>query len=127
MIKNGRFCKYHGNEYRLNRDNDGNLVIITKNRATIDATFTDKYNSGVYSKIILPSEIQEAYEYRTYGNVKGVKVNVEKENQEFYFVGTADCKVAEVLGLSRCDKYYYEGKIPKKKVELIEEKKEFKL
>ena len=45
MIKNGRFCKYHGNEYRLNRDNDGNLVIITKNRATIDATFTDKYNS----------------------------------------------------------------------------------
>ena len=29
------------------------------------------------------------------------KVNVEKENQEYYFVGTADCKVAGALGLQR--------------------------
>ena len=26
---------------------------------------------------------------------------VEKENQEYYFVGTADCKVAGALGLQR--------------------------
>ena len=31
MIKNGEFCVYNGNEYELNEDNDGNLIIITTN------------------------------------------------------------------------------------------------
>ena len=39
MIKNGEFCVYNGNEYELNEDNDGNLIIITTNREIIDATF----------------------------------------------------------------------------------------
>ena len=29
MIKNGEFCVYNGNEYELNEDTDGNLIIIT--------------------------------------------------------------------------------------------------
>ena len=99
MIKNGEFCIYNGNEYELNEDNDGNLIIITTNRAIIDATFVDEYSSGVYSKVISPNEIQEAYERRAYGVIKDSRVNVEKENEEYYFVGTADCKVAEALGL----------------------------
>ncbi len=57
MIKNGEFCVYNGNEYELNEDNDGNLIIITTNREIIDATFVDEYNSGVYSKIISPNEM----------------------------------------------------------------------
>ena len=24
MIKNGKFCKYHGSEFKVNRDSDGN-------------------------------------------------------------------------------------------------------
>ena len=28
MIKNGEFCVYNGNEYELNEDNDGNLIIM---------------------------------------------------------------------------------------------------
>ncbi|WP_075717360.1 hypothetical protein [Roseburia sp. 499] len=127
MIKNGRFCKYHGNEFKINRDNEGNTIILTKDDKIIDSTFIDKYGSGVYSKRVEKEELEEFYTYETYGIIDNCRVNVEKENQEFYFVGTADCKVAEVLGLSRCDKYYYEGKIPKEKVELIEEKKELKL
>ena len=58
--------------------------------------------------------------------VQGTK-NEEKENEEYYFVGTADCKVAEALGLQRCDKYYYEGKFPKQDVEIIEEKEKIEL
>ena len=127
MIKNGEFCIYNGNEYELNEDNDGNLIIITTNHAMSDATFVDEYNSGVYSKIISPNEIQEVYECRTYGIIKSIKVNVEKENEEYYFVGTADCKVAEALGLQRCDKYYYEGKFSKQDVEIIEEKEKIEL
>ena len=42
-------------------------------------------------------------------------------------MGTADCKVAEALGLQRCDKYYYEGKFPKQDVEIIEEKEKIEL
>ncbi|WP_253295622.1 hypothetical protein [Roseburia sp. MSJ-14] len=73
----GEFCVYNGNEYELNEDNDGNLIIITTNREIIDATFVDEYNSGVYSKIISPNEIKEAYECQAYGIIKSIKVNVD--------------------------------------------------
>ena len=33
------------NEYKLNRDKSGNLIIITTNPAVIDTTFADKYYS----------------------------------------------------------------------------------
>lgn len=45
MIKNGEFCVYNGNEYELNEDNDGKLIIITTNREIIDATFVDEYKA----------------------------------------------------------------------------------
>ena len=31
MIRNGEFCIYNDNEYELNEDSDGNLIIITTN------------------------------------------------------------------------------------------------
>lgn len=123
MIKNGRFCKYNGNEFKVNRDGDGNMLILTTDSQLIDSTFVDKYGSGVYSKKVSGEELEEVYSCQTYGIVGDVRVNVEKENEEYYLVGTGDCKVAEVLGLQRCDKYYYEGKIEKDKVEVVEEKK----
>ena len=78
MIKNGEFCIYNDNEYELNEDSDGNLIIITTNRAIIDETFVDKYNSGVYSKVILPNEIGEAYDCQTYGVIKGSRTPLRK-------------------------------------------------
>lgn len=50
MIKNGKFCKYHVNEFKVNRDSEGNTIILTKNEKIIDSTFIDKYGRGVYSK-----------------------------------------------------------------------------
>ena len=100
-IKNGRFCIYNGNEFKVNRDSDGNIIILTKNDKIMDSTFIDKYGSGVYSKKVSLEEIEELYRYATYAVINYYKVNVEKENQEYYFVGTADCKVAEALGLQR--------------------------
>lgn len=49
-IKNGRFCIYNGNEFKVNRDSDGNTIILTKNDKIMDSTFIDKNGSGVYSK-----------------------------------------------------------------------------
>ena len=92
MIKKWWICVYNGNEYELNEDNDGNLIIITTNREIIDATFVDEYNSGVYSKIISPNEIQEAYECRTYGLINGYKVSIRKELKDTFLVGTGDRK-----------------------------------
>ena len=98
MIKNGEFCVYNGNEYEL--------------------TFVDEYNSGVYSKIISPNEIQEAYECRTYGLINGYKVSIRKELKDTFFVGTGDRKIADILGLNRTDKYLYEKEIAKDKIEV---------
>lgn len=100
-IKNGRFCIYNGNEFKVNRDSDGNTIILTKNDKIMDSTFIDKNGSGVYSKKVSLEEIEELYRYATYAVINNYKVNVEKENQEYYFVGTADCKVAGALGLQR--------------------------
>lgn len=127
MIRNGKFCIYNGNEFKLNRDSDGNTIILTENDKIIDSTFTDKYGSGVYSKKVSLEEVEELYRYATYVVINNYKVNVEKENEKYYFVGTADCKAAEALGLQRCDKYYYEGKFQKHDVEIIEEKEKIEL
>ena len=127
MIKNGKFCKYYGSEFKVNRDSDGNTIILTKNDKIMDSTFIDKYGSGVYSKKVSLEEIEELYRYATYAVINNYKVNLEKENEEYYFVGTADCKVAEAPGLQRCDKYYYEGKFQKHDVEIIEEKEKIEL
>ena len=100
-IKNGRFCIYNGNEFKVNRDSDGNIIILTKNDKIMDSTFIDKYGSGVYSKKVSLEEIEELYRYATYAVINNYKINVEKENEEYYFVGTADCKVVGALGLQR--------------------------
>lgn len=77
-----------------------NFVSSVLNRAIIDATFVDEYNSGVYSKIISPNEIQEAYECRTYGLINGYKVSIRKELKDTFFVGIGDRKIADILGLN---------------------------
>mgnify|MGYP000190965514 CR=1 FL=1 len=84
MIRNGKFCKYHGNEFKVNRDSDGNTIILTKNDKIIDSTFIDKYGSGVYSKKVSLEEIEELYRYATYAVINNYKVNVEKENEKYY-------------------------------------------
>lgn len=127
MIRNGKFSIYNGNEFKVNRDSDGNTIILTENDKIIDSTFTDKYGSGVYSKKVSLEEVEELYRYATYVVINNYKVNVEKENEKYYFVGTADCKAAEALGLQRCDKYYYEGKFQKHDMEIIEEKEKIEL
>lgn len=37
----GKFCKYYGNKFKVNRDSDGNTIIRTKNDKIIDSTFRE--------------------------------------------------------------------------------------
>ena len=122
MIRNGRYCIYREKEYKFNRNIDGNFIILTEDIHKIDSTFIDEYGSGVYSKVVKEDELNEIYEINTVGEIGGIIVNVEKEYANSYLVGTSNCEVAEKLGLGRCDKYYYEGRILKDNIVVREEK-----
>lgn len=122
MIKNGRYAYYKGKEYKFNGDADGNYIIITSDLHKIDSTFKDKYNTGVFSKIVDLSELDEIYKVVTYGKVNGEKVAIIKEKQSEYLVSTSDCKIGEKLNLERVDKYGYEGWLPSNVVQVFEER-----
>ena len=122
MIKNGTYARYHRNEYELTEDMDDNVIIVTEDKGIIDATFEDTYNTGVFSKIVDLSELDEIYKVVTYGKVNGEKVAIIKEKQSEYLVSTSDCKIGEKLNLERVDKYGYEGWLPSNVVQVFEER-----
>ncbi len=124
MIKNGRYAYYKGNEFGFTRDKGRNYVIITSERKKIDDTFEDTYNSGVFSKIVELSDLDEIYEIRTYGNVYGERVCIDREKDGKYLVWTSNCEVGAKLKLDRVDKYGYEGWISADLVEIFEEREE---
>lgn len=51
---------------------------------------------------------------------------MEKELEDSFVVGTSELKIAEQLGLKRCDKYYHQGIILKKDISVSEEKIQIK-
>ena len=122
MIKNGLYCKMNNNEYKLSKNTKGDTLIITKNKRIIDETFIDKYGSGVYTKFVEEKELDEIYKINTIGKVGDLLVNVEKEFENSYLVGTSNLEIAQKLGLEQCDKYYYQGKILKENIIIKEEK-----
>ena len=126
MVRNGRYCVYREKEYKLNEDIEDNLIILTEDLYKIDSTFIDEYGSGVYSKVVKEDELNEIYEINTVGEIGGIIVNVEKEYEDSYLVGTSNYEVAEKLGLGRCDKYYYEGKIIKDNIVVRQERTKIK-
>lgn len=126
MIKNGKYAYYKGKEFKFSRDTEGNYVIITSDFQKIDDTFKDKYNTGVFSKIVDLSELDEIYKITTYGKVYEERVSIIKEKHGEYLVGTNDCKIGEKLKLERVDKYGYEGWLSSNLVQIIEEKQVIK-
>ena len=122
MIKNGLYCKMNNNEYKLSKNTKGDTLIITKNKRIIDETFIDKYGSGVYTKFVEEKELDEIYKINTIGKVGDLLVNVEKEFENSYLVGTSNLEIAQKLGLEQCDKYYHQGKILKENIIIKEEK-----
>ena len=126
MKENGRYAIYKGKEYDLNGDMEGNTLIFTNDKSLIDETFTDRLNSGVYSKIITEDELEEIYSIHTFGYVKGLKVNVDHEFDTTYRVYTMNTEISQALGLPQIGKFEYEGEIPKEDIEIFEERKVIK-
>lgn len=126
MKKSGKYALYGGNEYMLNKDMEGNNLIITKNKDYIDDSFIDIYGNGIYSKKIELTQLDEIYAITVYGFVDGEKVSIIKEKGEKYLIGTKDCKIGEKLKLDRVDKYGYEGWRSSSDVQIFEEKNTIK-
>lgn len=121
MIRNGKYAKYRGNEFSLSGDMDGNIIIVTKDKSIIDSTFEDTYNTGVYSKVVDESQLEDIYSVVTYVLLNGEKLVVRKEEEGGYLVGTSDYEIAKKLSLDRVDKYGYEGWVSKDNVVILEE------
>lgn len=81
-MKNGKYAYYKGNEYKFSKDRNGNYIIITSDSKKTDDTFKDKYNTGVFSKIVDLSDLDEIYRITTYGKVFEEIVSIVKEKME---------------------------------------------
>ena len=64
-----------------------------------------------------------AYAIENHGIIGQNNVDVLKEKDDSFLVGTSDCTVGEILNLERVDKYGYEGWIKKNKITVVQEKK----
>jgi hypothetical protein len=122
MLKSGLYGKYNGIEYEITIDMDNNIKIMTQEINDIDHTFVDIYNSGVYTKIISRNEIKDCVKLSCYGIVEGEKVQILQEKEDDFQISTGSLLVADKLNLSRVDRETLLGWVPKREVELIEEK-----
>jgi hypothetical protein len=99
MIKSGIYGKYRGAEYEIIVDMDNNTKIIIEEKGKIDSTFEDLYNSGVYTKIVNPSELIDCVSIVLYGMVQGEKVQILKEKENEYQVATGSLRIGNDLNL----------------------------
>lgn len=120
MIKNGVYVVIKGTEYRYTKDmRTGEHRIISLEKECPDSTFEDLYGTGVYSRVIHNSEIDQMYNYTTTGLVKGVSVALVAENESQYCICTTDGEIAKRYGLEPYEQKSYSGWIDKKDVKVI--------
>ncbi|WLR42588.1 hypothetical protein LC087_18200 [Bacillus carboniphilus] len=122
LIKSGLYGMYKDEEYEITIDMDDNVKIMTEDKSKIDHTFVDTYKSGLFTKIVNPTELVNCISIVTYGIIQGEKVQVLKEKENDYQVSTNSLLVASNLNLPRVDRDTWIGWISKSKVKLIEEK-----
>lgn len=124
MVRNGDYCIYKGREFKVNRDMEGNLLVLSHDPQLVNEGFEDIYNSGLYSKKVKSNDLSNCFSVYTKGKIDGEIVNISQENEFEYYVGTSNSDIAKKLGLERTDKYYYESWVQKDRVEVFEEREE---
>ncbi|OCA90396.1 hypothetical protein A8F94_00420 [Bacillus sp. FJAT-27225] len=122
MLKSGIYGKYHGIEYEITVDMENNIMIMTEDKRKIDQTFEDKYNSGVYTKIVNSSELVDCVNITPFGIIQGEKLRILQANNNEYQVGTGSMLIGDKINLPRVDRDTRLGWVPKSEVKVIEEK-----
>lgn len=96
MLKNGRYCIYHGKEYHINSDNYDRIFIYTKNQELADATFFIS-GTGSYKKEIQYGEVEEAYDIISRAIVGKRRIPVIWEKEDRYILRTSETDDAEII------------------------------
>lgn|GEM_PF-4490965 len=58
-MKSEIYAIYKDQEYEITVDMDNNVQVITDDPTKIDEIFEDSNNSGLYSKVVKPSELKD--------------------------------------------------------------------
>lgn len=122
--KSGRYGIYKGIEYKINFDENKNMLILTRNIELIDDSFEDTYNSGTYSKIIQLEDLEEYYDITTYAIWNGMKFLLDAEKEDCYILYTWDLEIARKYGFKVCDRAEFRKEVSKDSVELVEERED---
>ncbi|MBV7509276.1 hypothetical protein KW850_29310 [Bacillus sp. sid0103] len=123
MIKSGDYAIINNFEYEIYDNGDDTFNLVTNDPQSIKEGFSEDNFPNIFFKIINVKDLKNAFNVKTYGKYKNVEINVHKENENQYLVGTSDSSIAKTLGLDRTDKYYYEKWVPKEDVQLFEVRK----
>lgn len=124
MYKSGGYGIYHGKEYKVNHDMEGNVKIYTRDLDKIESDFVDIYGHGGYGKIIQLEDLEEYYEITTYAIWNGMRFLVIRETEDYYCLYTGDSKTATKYGFEMCDRGEFRKEVGKDSVELIEERED---
>ena len=96
MLKNGRYCIYHGKEYKINSDNYNRIYIYTEDKDVVDKSF-HICKGGYYKKEIQYGEVDEAYDIipRVLVGKRRIPIALEKEDK--YIIRTSETEDAEII------------------------------
>lgn len=123
MLKSGDYALVNNHEYEIYDNGDNTFNLVTNDPQSIKEGFSKDNFSNTFVKTINIKDLKNVYSIKTYGKYKNVEINVHKENENHYLIGTSDSSIGNTLGLDRTDKYYYEKWVPKEEVQLFEVKK----
>ncbi|MEH7505453.1 hypothetical protein V7152_26245 [Neobacillus drentensis] len=115
MLKSG--------DYELFNNGDNTINLVSNGPQSIKEGCIKDNFSNMFVKTINLKDLKNAFSVKIYGNYKNAGVNVHKENENIYLIGTTASSKAQTVGLDRTDKYYYEKWVPKENVKGFEVRK----
>jgi hypothetical protein len=109
----------------MTRDLERNIYIYTDDKSKVDSSFIDKYNDGVFSKKVDPSNLTNCVSMSSYGIIKNEKVDILKEEDDRIKIGSHSMILGNDLNLERVDRDYWMGWISDDMIQVIREKTPF--
>ena len=90
MQKNGIYVKVNGKEYKYTNDMKFGPSIISQNESDRDSSFKDRRGTGVFSRPVTRSEIEEQCRYETHVIFDGEEFTFFREVNGGYEVSAYD-------------------------------------
>lgn len=119
----GTYGVWHGEVHRIGFEANGMIALFPNADSETDDTYADRYHLGIYSKLIDPAELSEAYRIASYALYQGYQIEIARIEGDAYELYLSDYALAQKLGFVRCDKYGYSLPVRKTDVEVFAKKK----